>query len=95
MNLLEEMRERNFKVICIEPYVYCKVFADNAGALELASLPKLRPQTKHIMFAIIIFVNMWARDSSRSSLSTPKTRLLTLSQKLWHNMTPQLMWLSG
>jgi hypothetical protein len=48
MNLLQEMREKNFKVVCIEPYVYCKVFEDNAGALELARLPKLRPRTKHI-----------------------------------------------
>jgi hypothetical protein len=48
MNLLQEMREQNFKVICIEPYVYCKVFEDNADALELARLPKLHPRTKHI-----------------------------------------------
>ncbi len=48
MNLLQEMREQNFKVICIEAYVYCKVFEDNAGALELARLPKLHPRTKHI-----------------------------------------------
>ena len=48
MNLLQEMREREFRVICNEPYVYCKVFEDNSGALELARLPKLRPRTKHI-----------------------------------------------
>jgi hypothetical protein len=48
MNLLQKMREQNFKVIFIEPYVYCKVFEDNAGALELTRLPKLRPRTKHI-----------------------------------------------
>jgi hypothetical protein len=48
MNLLQEMRERDFQVICTEPYVYCKVFEDNSGALELARLPKLRPRTKHI-----------------------------------------------
>ncbi len=48
MNLLQEMREQNFKIVCIEPYVYCKVFKDNAGALELARLPKLCPRTKHI-----------------------------------------------
>jgi hypothetical protein len=48
MNLLQEMREQNFKVIYIEPYVYCKVFEDNAGTLELARLPKLCPRTKHI-----------------------------------------------
>ena len=48
MGLLQEMRERNFNVLCTEPYVYCKVFEDNSGALELARLPKLRPRTKHI-----------------------------------------------
>jgi hypothetical protein len=48
MNLLQEMREQEFQVICNEPYVYCKVFEDNFGALELARLPKLSPRTKHI-----------------------------------------------
>ena len=48
MFLLDEMRERNFQVICTAPHVYCKVFEDNSGALELARLPKLRPRTKHI-----------------------------------------------
>ncbi len=48
MNLLQEMREQNFKVVCVEPYVYCKKFEDNTGALELARLPKLHPRTKHI-----------------------------------------------
>ncbi len=48
MNLLEEMRERDFQVICTEPHVYCKGFEDNSGSLELARLPKLRPRTKHI-----------------------------------------------
>ncbi len=48
MNLLQEMRERDYQVICTEPHVYCKVFEDNSGALELARLPKHRPRTKHI-----------------------------------------------
>jgi hypothetical protein len=48
MNLLQEMREQDFQVICTEPHVYCKVFEDNSGALELARLPRLRPRTKHI-----------------------------------------------
>jgi hypothetical protein len=48
MNLLEEMKEQDFQVICAKPHVYCKAFEDNSGALELARLPKLRPRTKHI-----------------------------------------------
>jgi hypothetical protein len=48
MNLLQKMREQNFKAICMEPYVKCKLLQDNTGALELARLPKLHPRTKHI-----------------------------------------------
>jgi hypothetical protein len=47
MSLVQKMREQNFNVLCTEPYVYCKVFEDNLGALELAQSPKLRPRTKH------------------------------------------------
>jgi hypothetical protein len=48
MGLLQEMWEQEFKVLCTKPYVYCKVFEDNSGALELARLYKLCPRTKHI-----------------------------------------------
>ncbi len=48
MDLIAEVKDRGFQVICTQPYVYCKVFEDNSGALELAPLPKLHPQTKHI-----------------------------------------------
>jgi hypothetical protein len=48
MGLLQEMREQDFKVLCIEPYMYCTVFEDNSGALKLARLPKLCPRTEHI-----------------------------------------------
>jgi hypothetical protein len=48
MSLQQKMREQNFKVIYSKSYVYCKVFEDNLGALELARLPKLCPRTKYI-----------------------------------------------
>jgi hypothetical protein len=48
MSLLQEMREQDYQVICTKPHVYCKVFEDNSGALELARLPKLCLRTKHI-----------------------------------------------
>jgi hypothetical protein len=48
MGLLQEIRKQDFKVLCTKPYVYCKVFEDNSGALKLARLPKLCPRTKHI-----------------------------------------------
>ena len=43
------------------------------------------------MFAILIFANTCKRGSSRSSPLTPKTRLLMLSQKLWHKMTSNVV----
>jgi hypothetical protein len=48
MDLIQEMKDRHILVICSKPYIYCKVFNNNAGALELARLPKLHPRTKHI-----------------------------------------------
>ena len=48
MNLIQEMKEKGFQVICTLPSIYCKVFEDNSDALELAWLPKLCPRTKHI-----------------------------------------------
>jgi hypothetical protein len=28
--------------------IHCKVFEDNAGAIEIANVPKMRPRTKHL-----------------------------------------------
>ncbi|KAL7480715.1 hypothetical protein ACHAW6_011466 [Cyclotella cf. meneghiniana] len=48
VELQDEMKSRNFQVLCTKPIVYCKGFEDNSGALELACLPKLHQQMKHI-----------------------------------------------
>jgi hypothetical protein len=48
MFLVNEIKTRSFTVISTIPNVFCKVFKDNSGALELARLPKLHPRTKHI-----------------------------------------------
>jgi hypothetical protein len=55
MNLLQEMRKQDFQVICTKIHVYCNVFEDNSGALELARIPKLCPRTKHIRFCYHYF----------------------------------------
>ena len=46
--LIKEMRERKFDIANMQPYVYCKVFKDNLGTLELARLLRLHLCTKHI-----------------------------------------------
>ena len=48
MSLTEELRQHGVELITKQPKIQCKVFEDNAGAIELAKLPKLRPRTKHM-----------------------------------------------
>lgn len=48
INLTEELREEGVNLISAQPQITCQVFEDNAGAIELARLPKLRPRTKQL-----------------------------------------------
>jgi hypothetical protein len=54
MDLIKEIKEKQITVICTKPYVYCKVFEDNSGALELAGLPKLRRAKETLNFKILL-----------------------------------------
>jgi hypothetical protein len=44
--LMEEARQQGIPVLNATPKVHCKVFEDNAGAIEIANVPKMRPRTK-------------------------------------------------
>jgi hypothetical protein len=46
--LLEEPRQFGIPVLHAKPKVHCKVFEDNAGAIEIANVLKIRPRTKHL-----------------------------------------------
>ena len=46
--LLDEFRDRDYKLVSIEPKIYCKAFEDNSGALKIARLPNMRPCTEAI-----------------------------------------------
>eukprot|EP00980_Cylindrotheca_fusiformis_P017882 scaffold5678_cov71-Cylindrotheca_fusiformis.AAC.1 len=48
INLTDELRSHGVELIASQPTIQCQVFEDNAGAIELAKLPKLRPRTKHL-----------------------------------------------
>jgi hypothetical protein len=48
MHLIEELRQAGFDYNRERPKIFCTVFKDNSGALELAKTPKMRPRTKHI-----------------------------------------------
>jgi len=46
--LMEEPRHQGIPVLNAMPKIHCKVFEDNAGAIEIANVPKMRPRTKHL-----------------------------------------------
>lgn len=48
MNFSKEVHAYGFQGQYIKPTIYCKAFEDNMGALEIATVPKMRPRTKHI-----------------------------------------------
>jgi len=48
INLTDELREQGVDLVNKQPQITCQVYEDNAGAIELAKLPKLRPRTKHL-----------------------------------------------
>jgi Reverse transcriptase (RNA-dependent DNA polymerase) len=48
IRLLQEMKGIGFNVPTNLTHVHCKIFEDNIGAIEIATIPKYRPRTKHI-----------------------------------------------
>ena len=48
MELMKEMIGLGYPIESSNSKVYCKVFEDNSGALEIAKNPKFRPRTKHL-----------------------------------------------
>ncbi len=53
MWLLEEAKQHGVPVLNARPKVHCKVFEDNAGAIEIANVPKMRPRIKHLQMLCI------------------------------------------
>ena len=48
MELVQELEQNGFDYSAVTPKVHCKVFEDNSGAVEIATVHKFRPRTKHI-----------------------------------------------
>ena len=48
IGLMEEAKQQGIPVMNATPKIHCKVFENNAGAIEIANVPKMRPRTKHL-----------------------------------------------
>jgi hypothetical protein len=48
IDLIRDMRSAGFDFSDLLPFIHCKAFEDNNGALEMATVYMLRPRTRHI-----------------------------------------------
>ena len=48
MQTMKELQQRGFPIAKTQGKVYCRVFEDNSGAVEMATHHKFRPRTKHL-----------------------------------------------
>ena len=48
MDLLKELKVHRFPITYKIPKIFCKVFEDNSGAIEIAKVFKLFPRTRHL-----------------------------------------------
>jgi len=48
IRITDEMAQQGITLNMDAPQVHCKVFEDNSGALEMATVHKFRPRTKHL-----------------------------------------------
>jgi hypothetical protein len=48
INLAKEFKQKGLMLFSDPHKIYCKLFEDNSGAIELANVPKMRQRTKHI-----------------------------------------------
>jgi len=67
LNIYKECQQR--KIVSKHPQtkVYCKVFEDNSGALEMAKNPKFRPRTKHLNIKYHHFRSWIAQEGEDTS----------------------------
>lgn len=63
-NILSEMKDLGFDIVPDAPIIKCEIFEDNNGALTIASVPRMRPRTKHINTKYFHFMEYTSREDS-------------------------------
>ncbi len=78
MELLKELKKKEFPVRSTIPNGHGKVFEDNSGALEMATVHKSRPRTKHLNVKLHHFRDYVTRkEISIHPIDTSSRRLYT------------------
>ena len=85
MTLVQEMHSLGFILNYSEPKVYCHVYEDNSGVLEIAKVHKYRPRRKHLNLKLHISAVMSiGGDIKLHAISTndQQANYLTMSDQL-------------
>jgi hypothetical protein len=72
-NMLMEMKGLGFNILNDDPVIKCEIFEDNNGALTIASVPRMRPRTKHINTRYFHFMEYTSRKDSPYQFSKVDT----------------------
>jgi hypothetical protein len=90
MRLTREFRDKGYNIRTTIPTVHCRLFEDNTGALEIATIHKVRPRTKHLNVQLHHFrsyvdqgdikILPISSELQRSDLLTHPTSLSTLQR---------------
>ena len=89
---MQEMRRHGFPISKTENKVFCTVFEDNIGAIEMANHHKYRPRTKHLNIKLhhfrdyvtrkeIIIRSIKTKDQPADLLTKGLNEVLTIRHK--------------
>jgi len=84
MEMIKELHRLGFWFGSTKPTIHCQVFQDNSSVIEIATVPKICPQTKHIN---VKYHHFWDYVDQGKILSMPltaKINQLTCSPSLIH-----------
>ena len=48
IEIIKEMVRNKIKIVTMNPRIYCDVYEENSGSLEIAKEHQYRPRTKHL-----------------------------------------------
>jgi len=70
MEMIKELHRLGFWFGSTKPTIHCQVFQDNSSVIEMATVPKICPQTKHIN---VKYHHFWDYVDQGKILSMPLT----------------------
>jgi len=96
LRLMTEAKEYGVPIDVRQSHIYCKVFEDNSGALEMAKAPKFRPRTKHINIKYHHFLEHVASGLLRLHAVSTEQQIADvftkpLAEGLFHNHRKTIM----